>query len=558
MAIPVAERHLGYLRTVAARPGAADVRVEVDASDDRVQRKIRDAQLQKAPFMIIAGDEDESAGAVSFRYRDAGTTAYRSTRRSPWSATPSSGRRRSDRTAGPRPAAFLHGRPVYPRWSTTGEAGAGNSARRPRIRRRTKGRTQVNVTRWWRSNVPDDTEGRRFVFGSLINNLGSGVQETVFPFFLILVAHIPATETGLAFLIAGAVGLASPPFAGRLCDRLGPRGVVVVGYSCQAAVSCGLVFIHSLWTLCLLLSIARAAAQVSRVGRLSMVAGVRPERRNTLRAQMSVCSNVGVAAGMGLSAVVLSIGTRDAYLAGFLLDALTFVVATVVQWSVTMATAAAPPTTRKGRSWSVLFTDRRFASVTALNGFLCFHQVVLFLGVPLWIASTGAVPRPVTTAIAVINMAMTILLQVRFSAPVRGVRDAARAWRRAASGIVVACGLILLVRQLDSTVLRIGTVAVAVVFFTLGELWYSAAEMEVSTALAPEGRVGTYQGLFLLGRDGATTGGPLLAAFLCVSLGSGGWLLLAGLYAVFGLVGPAVLARADRTAVGAPLLEGSA
>jgi threonyl-tRNA synthetase len=46
------------------------IRVEVDDSDDRMQKKIRNAQLQKVPFMVIAGDQDVEAGAVSFRYRD--------------------------------------------------------------------------------------------------------------------------------------------------------------------------------------------------------------------------------------------------------------------------------------------------------------------------------------------------------------------------------------------------------------------------------------------------------------------------------------------------------
>ena len=46
------------------------MRVEVDDSDDRMQKKIRNAQQQKVPFMVIAGDDDVAAGAVSFRYRD--------------------------------------------------------------------------------------------------------------------------------------------------------------------------------------------------------------------------------------------------------------------------------------------------------------------------------------------------------------------------------------------------------------------------------------------------------------------------------------------------------
>ncbi|WP_028651909.1 threonine--tRNA ligase [Nocardioides halotolerans] len=68
--IPIAERHVDYLYDVARRLTKAGIRVEVDESGDRMQKKIRNAQLQKVPFMMIAGDDDVAAGAVSFRYRD--------------------------------------------------------------------------------------------------------------------------------------------------------------------------------------------------------------------------------------------------------------------------------------------------------------------------------------------------------------------------------------------------------------------------------------------------------------------------------------------------------
>jgi threonyl-tRNA synthetase len=68
--IPVAEEYDEYLAGVAAQLVDADVRVEVDRSDDRFGKKIRNAQTQKVPFMLIAGETDAAAGAVSFRYRD--------------------------------------------------------------------------------------------------------------------------------------------------------------------------------------------------------------------------------------------------------------------------------------------------------------------------------------------------------------------------------------------------------------------------------------------------------------------------------------------------------
>jgi threonyl-tRNA synthetase len=68
--IPVSDAHVPYLETIAASLREQGIRVEVDASDDRMQKKIRTAQRQKVPFMLIAGDDDVSKEAVSFRYRD--------------------------------------------------------------------------------------------------------------------------------------------------------------------------------------------------------------------------------------------------------------------------------------------------------------------------------------------------------------------------------------------------------------------------------------------------------------------------------------------------------
>ena len=70
MAIPVADAFTDYLADVVKSLKAAGIRAELDASDDRMQKKVRNAQMQKIPYMLIAGEEDQKAGAVSFRYRN--------------------------------------------------------------------------------------------------------------------------------------------------------------------------------------------------------------------------------------------------------------------------------------------------------------------------------------------------------------------------------------------------------------------------------------------------------------------------------------------------------
>jgi threonyl-tRNA synthetase len=68
--IPVADEYGPYLDEVARRLRQHDVRVEVDRSDDRMQKKIRNATTQKVPFQLIVGEQDRAGGTVSFRFRD--------------------------------------------------------------------------------------------------------------------------------------------------------------------------------------------------------------------------------------------------------------------------------------------------------------------------------------------------------------------------------------------------------------------------------------------------------------------------------------------------------
>jgi len=68
--IPVAEAFNDYLVGVIKQMKSAGIRADIDLSDDRMQKKVRNAQMQKIPYMLIVGEEDMNAGAVSFRYRN--------------------------------------------------------------------------------------------------------------------------------------------------------------------------------------------------------------------------------------------------------------------------------------------------------------------------------------------------------------------------------------------------------------------------------------------------------------------------------------------------------
>lgn len=68
--MPVADEFAPYLDEVVQKLRVADVRAEVDHSDDRMQKKIRTHTTGKVPLLLIAGEQDRSAGTVSFRFRD--------------------------------------------------------------------------------------------------------------------------------------------------------------------------------------------------------------------------------------------------------------------------------------------------------------------------------------------------------------------------------------------------------------------------------------------------------------------------------------------------------
>ena len=68
--IPIADRHIEYCEEVLAELEAAGFRAEVDNRNERMNQKIRTAQMQKVPYMLVVGDREQEAGAVAVRHRD--------------------------------------------------------------------------------------------------------------------------------------------------------------------------------------------------------------------------------------------------------------------------------------------------------------------------------------------------------------------------------------------------------------------------------------------------------------------------------------------------------
>ena len=75
--LPISEKHMDYARKVAAELRAARIRVELDDRNEKLNARIRDAQLQRIPFMLVVGDREAQGGGVAVRRRDTGDAGFR-------------------------------------------------------------------------------------------------------------------------------------------------------------------------------------------------------------------------------------------------------------------------------------------------------------------------------------------------------------------------------------------------------------------------------------------------------------------------------------------------
>jgi threonyl-tRNA synthetase len=75
--VPIADRHLDYARKVEARLAAEGLRVEIDERQEKIGYKIREAQLQKIPYMLVIGDREAAENAVAVRHRAGGDLGSR-------------------------------------------------------------------------------------------------------------------------------------------------------------------------------------------------------------------------------------------------------------------------------------------------------------------------------------------------------------------------------------------------------------------------------------------------------------------------------------------------
>ncbi|MGW1953517.1 MFS transporter [Streptomyces sp. NPDC001920] len=391
--------------------------------------------------------------------------------------------------------------------------------------------------------LPPAGPQRVLALAQLSNSVGDGAFYTTSALYFTQVVGLAPARVGLGLTVGWAVGSLVGVPLGRLADRRGPRGTaVLLALATGLAVASFTVvrgFVPFVPAVC-----AYAAAQSGlAAARQALLAGLVPSGERTgLLAHLQSTLNAGLAVGAGLGGLALHAGTRTAYLAVFTLDAVSFLVCA----GLLLRLPAVTPVPSRRQAGLGALRDRPYALVALLNTVLLLRLPLLSLVLPLWITRRTDAPAWLVSALFVLNTGAVVLFQVRAARGVTGLATATRAVRRAGWVMLAAC-VVFAWSAGASLWVAVGVLLLGSVLQVVAEMGQSAGSWQLSFELAPEGRVGEYQGLFGTGVTVARTLGPLLLTTLLVEWGTPGWLLLGGaMLAASYAMGPAARRAAGR------------
>ncbi|HZX04464.1 MFS transporter [Kribbella sp.] len=372
---------------------------------------------------------------------------------------------------------------------------------------------------------------------SLVSRIGSGLAASVSALYVTQVVGLAPRSVGLALTATTAVAVAGSIWLGQLSDRLGAREVYAAMFGLQALATVGLVFVSSVPTYVVALLALAIADLGYRSSQGAVIHAVVPAtERLAVRATVRVAANIGVAVGAGLGGFALLVGSPTAYRVALLTTAGLLLVTGLLVFRLPRVAAVG-----EALSWAVL-RDRPFMLFMGLNGVLNMHNSMLTVAVPLWIATRTDVPHWMVSVLLIVNTCAVVLFQIRLTRGTDSLGGAARAGRRAGLLLCLAC-LVLSVTSLTSTAVTVALLVLAALAHVTGEILESASSWGTSYAVAPPGLVGQYQGAHAMGRGIGDLIGPTLLVAVALPLGGAGWLLIAIIFAVAGLLTPVVLRR---------------
>lgn len=402
--------------------------------------------------------------------------------------------------------------------------------------------------------VPPTRAGRVYALVALVDSAGTGCYLAGSTIYFLKVAGLSATQVSVGLAIANTAGLLAAVPMGSLATRVGPRRMLVVLQSWRAVWFAVLGFVTGpvAFTLVSVLLLI-AERSVSPVTQAVVTAAVGEQDRVHTMAAMRSVRNIGFSVGAASTAPLLALHSAGGYRAVILADVGSFVITALML--VRLRLPAATGFTRKPSPLEFItrFRDWGYLSLAGLNGVLILHVTLLGVALPVWIADDTRVSVAWVSALVLLNTVCAVLLQVPFSKRAERPGGGVVVWRCAAGALTVCCVLLALSGN-AAPALGVPLLIGATLALTAGELWQSSAAWEISYRLAPADTRIEYLSVFSLGYAVQEIVGPLLVIGLLAARRADGWVVLALLFLVAGLiVGPAVR-WAEKSQASAPAM----
>ncbi|MFJ2926630.1 MFS transporter [Streptomyces massasporeus] len=411
----------------------------------------------------------------------------------------------------------------------------------------------------WSKRIPGGPDGRRIVAAALVDRIGSGLWASVSVLYFTYVSALTVGEIGTLVALAGVVGIAGAPLAGRTADRLPLTRVLIATQLTRCAASLALLTTDHFALLLAYSALGslgdRASSTLTKIYAIR-VAGTERVRYQALHRTVA---NAGWALGGLAAAGALAVGSAGAYRWLLVGDALSFLACALIVLrcgeppspSRTVTTSRdAVPAARPPVPWR----DRTYLAYVVTETVLFIDDAVFKVGLPLWIAHTSDVPHGLAPLLMVLNNVMVVALQVplaRFGA----TTTAARSLLLPLSAVFALGGAAMALSATGGPLSAALLLIAAAVLFTLAEMLHATISWELSVALAPDAAQGTYLGVHGMAQSAQRSVGPL-AVTAAIATGPLGWTALGTAVALTCLVQHRLvrerLAGSSLTAVGAP------
>jgi MFS family permease len=408
--------------------------------------------------------------------------------------------------------------------------------------------------------LPRTHSGRVLAVAAAVDAIGTGLFLALMPVFVVTQLGVDPVQVGIVVGVANLLGLFAPVPAGLAADRFGAGTLWVALLVARAVGYSGFLLVDTLTgyavLTCALALLDRASTPVQQA---FVVQVEPPEERSRSMAVLRTVRNAGLSVGLLGSGVVISIGGLSAFLTGFAINALSYLVLAAAVRRLdrerragpadasTSGTAESDPQDGPARDGGGVWRDRRYLVLSFGNMLLTLHDSMLFTLLPLWIVVKTAVPEAAVGPLLAVNTVLTVLLQVPLTRWAEGIPLARRTVVWSLLPLAGSC-VLFAAAEPAGAILATTLAVIAVLALTLGENMHSVAAFELSHRLATERGMGGYLGVFNLGWSAQVAVGPPFMTAV-VLRGVVGWGALIGVFVV-GVVSMAVGASRAVTAAG--------